>query len=261
MRVQELFDLTGKAAVVTGGGRGIGRFIAQGLAEAGADVVLASRKLERCEQAANDIRTLGRKALAVRCDMASVEDIDALVAAAMSAFGRIDVLVNNAGVTWGAPTLEYPLDKWERVMAVNVRGPFVLAQKVAKLMIPQGAGKIINVSSVMGLAGAHEESHPAVAYNASKGALVTLTKDLAVKFARHNIQVNAIAPGFFATDMMAWVEADVHMETKQALLAEIPMGRGGTETDIKGLAVFLASAASNYVSGEVIRVDGGFLAK
>jgi len=261
VRVQELFDLTGKVALVTGGGRGIGKFISRGLAEAGADVAMGSRKIQNCQEVAEELKKLGVRTLPVECDMAKVEDIERFIEATMKAFGRVDILVNNAGTTWGAPTLEYPLDKWERIMAVNVRGPFLMSQKVAKVMVPQGGGKIINVASIQGLQGAPEETHPAIAYNTSKGGLITMTKDLAVKLARFNIQVNAIAPGFFRTDMTAYIETEPYKFAREELIKAIPMKRGAGEEDIKGLAVFLASAASNYMTGEIIRVDGGLLAQ
>jgi NAD(P)-dependent dehydrogenase (short-subunit alcohol dehydrogenase family) len=261
MHVRQLFDLGGKVALVTGGSRGIGKFIATGLAEAGADVVIGSRKIQNCQEVAKELGKLGVRTLAVQCDVAKIEDLEKLVQATLNIFGRIDILVNNSGTTWGAPTLEYPLDKWERTMAINVRGPFLLSQKVAKIMIPQKGGKIINIASTQGLRGADEDIHPAVAYNASKGAVVTLTKDLAIKLAKYNIQVNAIAPGYFATDMLAWVEEDRYKSAKEKIYGLIPMNRMGEEEDIKGLAVFLASAASNFITGEIIRVDGGQLAK
>jgi gluconate 5-dehydrogenase len=260
--ISELFNLKGKVAIVSGGGRGIGKYISIGLAEAGADVVLASRKLENCEQVARVLKEKGIRVLAMRSDIAKIEDIDALVKATMEAMGHIDILVNNAGATWGAPTLEFPVDKWEKVMAVNVRGTFFLSQRVAKIMVQQGGGKIINISSVSGLSGSPEESHPAIAYNTSKGAIVTLTMDLAVKLAKYNIQVNAIAPAYFDTDMMAWLRTDQYRHVREHWLKEIiPLGRSGREDDIKGVAVFLASNAANFITGEIIRVDGGQLAK
>lgn len=261
MHIQKLFDLTGRVAVVTGGGRGLGKFVALGLAEAGADVVVASRKVQNCEQVAGAIRAIGRRALAVACDLEKVGDARGLIDRTVGAFGRVDIVVNNGGVTWGAPTLQFPLDRWDRVMAVNVRGSFVVAQQAAPHMIKQGGGKIINVASVMGLIGFPEDAQPAVAYNASKGALVTLTKDLAVKWARHNIQVNAIAPGFFKTDMMAWIDTESGKAAREIVLGAVPMARSGEEDDIKGLAVLLASQASNYMTGAVIGVDGGLLAR
>jgi NAD(P)-dependent dehydrogenase (short-subunit alcohol dehydrogenase family) len=257
MIVQKLFDLRDKVAVVTGGGRGIGRFIATGLAEAGANVVLASRKVQHCADAAKQIERLGVSALPVRCDLEKVEDVGSLVETVMASFKHIDILVNNAGLTWGAPTLEYPLDKWDKVLNVNLRALFLLSQKVAGIMVKQGGGKIINITSVLSVRGATEEMNPAVAYNASKGAINALTFDLAVKLAKHNIQVNGIAPGYFDTDLINYAKSDkVYL---QKFLDKIPMSRLGGEDDIKGAAVFLASHASDYVSGHILSVDGGYL--
>jgi NAD(P)-dependent dehydrogenase (short-subunit alcohol dehydrogenase family) len=260
MRVQELFDLKGKVALVTGGGRGIGKFISRGLAEAGADVIVGSRKVQNCQEVAEELKKLGVRTLAVECDMGKAEEIEKFVRAAMQAFGRIDILVNNAGITWGAPTLEYPLDKWDKIMAVNVRGPFLLSQQVAKIMISQGGGKIINVASFVGLKAGPDGLPPAIAYNTSKGGLITMTKELAVRLAQFNIQVNAILPGMFGTDMMAWMETDAFKSAKEEFLRKVPLRKVGGEEDIKGLAVFLASAASNYMTGGIIPIDGGLLA-
>ena len=261
MRVQELFDLNGKVALVTGGGRGIGKFISRGLAEAGADLAIGSRKIQNCREVAEELKKLGVRTLAIECDMSKVEEIEGFVEATMRAFGRIDILINNAGMNWGAPTLEYPLDKWEKIMAVNIRGPFLLSQKVAKIMISQGGGKIINIASVAGLKAGEEGAPPAIAYNTSKGGLIAMTKELAVRLAQFNIHVNAIVPGFFRTDMTAWVEADKFKSVKEALIRQVPIRRIAEEEDIKGLAVFLASAASNYMTGGIIPVDGGLLAR
>ncbi len=261
MILNELFDLKGKVAIVTGGARGIGKFIATGLAEAGADVVVASRKLEKCEEAAADLKALGSKSLAVKCDLGSVEEIEALVDTVMEAYGTVDILVNNAGVTWGAPTLEFPLDKWEKVFDINVKGVWVLSQKTARIMKEKGGGKIINISSIMGSRGSTELGHPAIPYNSSKAAIEILTKNLAVKLADCGIHVNAIAPGFFRTDMMEYIFKPEFKAAHDATLADIPLGRVGGEDDIKALAVFLASRASDFVTGAVIPVDGGVLAK
>lgn len=260
MNVGSMFDLAGKVAVVTGGGRGIGRFIVQGLAEAGADVIIASRKIQNCEVAAQEIATLGVQARAVRCDMASETDIESLVDIAVKEFGRIDILVNNAGIAWGAPTLEFPLEQWDRIFAVNVRGVWILTQKVAKLMQDRGGCKIINISSIQASRGTYEEAHPAVAYNPSKAAIENLTKNLAVKLARYNIQVNCIAPGFFRTDMMEYIFQPEMKVMLELLMAQIPMHRYGDEEHIKGVAVFLASHASDYMTGAIIPLDGGLVA-
>ncbi|MEN8183717.1 MAG: glucose 1-dehydrogenase [Myxococcota bacterium] len=255
MHVRELFDLTGRTALVTGGGRGLGRHLALGLAEAGADVVVASRKLPNCQAVAGEIEKLGRRALACEVDLASPEAIEALVARALGEFPQLDVLVNNAALLWGAPTLEYPLEAWDRVFAVNVRGLWRLSQLVARHMKEQGGGSIIHVSSYSGLRGATEEEMPAIAYNASKGAVITLTKDMAIKLARHGIRVNGIAPGAFDTDMMEHLRRDP--ERLSRYLATVPLARAGGEDDIKGVVVFLASRASAYVTGHTLIVDGG----
>jgi gluconate 5-dehydrogenase len=261
MDVKNLFDLKGKVSIVTGGGRGIGSFIAKGLAEAGSNLVIASRKLANCEKEAEELKALGVKALAVKCDMGSEPDITNLVDATMKEFGRIDVLVNNAGVTWGAPTLDFPLDAWDKIFSVNVRGVWIISQKVARIMKEQGGGKMINISSIYGSRGSIEEGHPAVAYNPSKAAVEVLTKNLAVKLARYKINVNCIAPGFFKTDMMAYVFKPDMKFILDAIVNEIPLRMWGDEDEMKGLAVFLASKASDYVTGSIFPVDGGLSAK
>ena len=261
MQLMEMFNLKGKTAIVTGGGRGLGKFIATGLAEAGADIVIASRKIENCEDTAAELGKLGVKTLAVKCDMGKEEDITALVDKTMSEFGKIDIVVNNAGVTWGAPTLDFPLDKWDKVFDVNVRGVWILTQKAANIMKDNGGGKFINVSSVYGSRGSLEVAHPAVPYNSSKAAVELLTKNLAVKLASHGIHVNCIAPGFFETDMMAYIFKPEMKPMLDAVLGHIPLFRVGKEDDVKGLAVFLASKASDYITGAIIPVDGGILSK
>jgi len=261
MHVKDLFDLRGKVAIVTGGGRGIGQFIATGLAEAGANVVLASRKVANCEKEAEELAKLGVKTLAVQCDMAKKEDIEGLVKATMDTFGTIDILVNNAGLTWGAPTLDFPLEKWDKIFEVNVRGVWILSQLVARIMKEKGGGKMINVSSIYGSRGSNEEAHPAVAYNPSKAAVEILPKNLAIKLARYKIYVNCIAPGFFKTDMMAYVFKPEMKAILDLTLAAIPLNMYGEENEIKGLAVCLASKASDYITGGVFPVDGGLSAQ
>ena len=261
MKLQDLFSLKGKTAIVTGGGRGIGRFIATGLAEAGANVVIASRKFEKLEKAASEIASLGVKCTPVKCDMANRDDILNLVQSAVKEFGAMDILVNNAGVTWGAPTLEFPLEQWDKIFSVNVRGVWIISQEVAKIMKEKGGGKMINISSVMAFRGSVEEAHPAVPYNSSKAAINLLTMNLAIKLARYKINVNAIAPGFFHTDMMGYLDKPEMKPLRDAMLMQIPIPKMGEEDDIKGLAVFLASKASDYVTGAIIPVDGGMLAK
>jgi gluconate 5-dehydrogenase len=262
VNVKQLFDLTGRVAIVTGGSIGLGRQMADGLAEMGADLVLCARKQERCYQAAEELQQLGVKAIALGCDVKNPDSIQEMVEATLSQFGRIDVLINNAGISWGAPVEEMRLEDWNKVIETNLTGTFLCAQAVGKVMIRQGrgensacknsAGKIINIASVAGLGGAPAEL-PAIGYHASKGGVISFTKDLACKWASHNIQVNAIAPGWFPTHMSNRV-LEHHEEL---FLSHIPLRRFGNEHDLKGAAVFLASAASNYVTGHVLVVDGG----
>jgi NAD(P)-dependent dehydrogenase (short-subunit alcohol dehydrogenase family) len=260
--VKQLFDLTGRVAIVTGGSIGLGRQMADGLAEMGADLVLCARKQERCHQAAEELQQLGVKVIALGCDVKNPDSIQEMVEATLAQFGRIDVLINNAGISWGAPIEEMRLEDWNKVIETNLTGTFLCAQVVGKVMIRQGrggnsasnnsAGKIINIASVAGLGGAPAEL-PAIGYHASKGGVISFTKDLACKWASHNIQVNAIAPGWFPTHMSNRV-LEHHEEL---FLSHIPLRRFGNEHDLKGAAVFLASAASNYVTGHVLVVDGG----
>ncbi len=258
----DLFDLSGKVALVTGGGRGLGKSITAALAEAGATVIIASRKIKNLEAAATEIgEKYGAEVVPIACDLASEEDIAKLLDSIRERFPKIDILVNNAGATWGAPTLEFPLEKWDHIFNVNVRGVWILTQKIAEIMKENGGGNIINISSVMGFRGSEEELHPAVAYNSSKAAINLLTMNLAVKLARYNIRVNAIAPGYFRTDMMAYIENPGFEKEREALIAMSPMRRFGEEKDIAGPAVFLASDASSYMTGHVLMVDGGLLAK
>jgi NAD(P)-dependent dehydrogenase (short-subunit alcohol dehydrogenase family) len=262
VNVKQLFDLSGRVAIVTGGSIGLGRQMAEGLAEMGAHLVLCARKEERCHQAAEQLQQLGVKAIAVGCDVRNPASIQEMVEATLSQFGRIDVLINNAGISWGAPVEEMRLEDWNKVIETNLTGTFLCAQAVGKVMIRQSrgknsagknsAGKIINVASVAGLGGAPAEL-PAIGYHASKGGVISFTKDLACKWASHNIQVNAIAPGWFPTHMSNRV-LEHHEEL---FLSHIPLRRFGNEHDLKGAAVFLASDASNYVTGHVLVVDGG----
>jgi len=262
MKINELFDLTGKVALVTGGGRGLGKFMATGLAEAGADVVITSRKMKNLEATAAEIgKECGVKVLPFPCDISKEEDIDNLLKAAKEQFPRIDILLNNAGATWGAPTLEFPLERWDQVFNVNVRGVWMLTQKVARIMKEQGGGNIINLSSIMGYRGVEEELFPAIAYNSTKAAIRILTMNLAVKLASYNIRVNGIAPGFYRTDMSLFFEKPEFKDSYDKLMDKIPMRRMGDIDDIKGVAVFLASDASAYMNGHVLVTDGGYPAK
>jgi len=255
MNVRDMFDLQGKVAIVSGGGRGIGLKMAEGLAEAGANVVICSRKVERCQKAAETLSKLGVKTLALQCDVKSSTDIQGVVDQTLKEFKRLDILVNNSGTNWGAVVEEYPLEGWQKVMETNMTGAFLFAQTAGRVMIQQKSGNIINIASVMGIVGTESEIADAIAYSASKGALITFTKDLAAKWAKYNIRVNAIAPGWFPSDMSQWV-LEHHREK---LLSHIPMGRFGEGGELKGVTVFLASEAARYVTGAIIPVDGGYL--
>jgi gluconate 5-dehydrogenase len=262
MKLYDLLSLRGKVALVTGGGRGIGKFIATGFAEAGADLILVSRKMKNLEATAKSLtEQFGINTFPIACDVSNPEAIEEMLQQAKGRFPRIDILVNNAGASWGAPTLDFPLEKWDQLFDVNVRGVWIITQKVARIMKEQGGGNIINISSVMGFRGSDELTHPAVPYNSTKAAINLLTMNLAVKLARYKIRVNAIAPGFFRTDMMAYIEKPEFKNALDKTLSAIPLGRIGDMDDMKGLAVFLASDASAYMTGQILSNDGGMLAK
>jgi NAD(P)-dependent dehydrogenase (short-subunit alcohol dehydrogenase family) len=250
---RNLFDLSGKVAIVTGGGSGIGRQMAEGLAEAGADLVLCARKAERCEQAARELTQSGVRALGLGCDVRDPEQVAAVVHRTVHEFGRVDVLVNNAGTVWGAPPEEMPLEGWQKVVDVNLTGVFLFAQAAGRRMIEKGGGSIVNIASVSGLHGAPPEFVNTVVYHATKGGVISFTRDLAWKWARHAIRVNAIAPGWFPSDMSSFV-LDRHGEE---IVRRIPLGRFGGPDDLKGAVIFLASEASAYVTGHTLVVDGG----
>lgn len=251
-----MFDLTGKTAIVTGGSVGLGAQMAAALAEAGADVVIAARKVERCHQLCQQLETLQVRTLAVACDVSKEDDCKRLVDATVQEFTSLDILINNAGYTWAADAMNYPMDKWQQVISTNLTGLFQLSTLAAKVMKEQGRGKIINVTSVAGLGGTTPDTQNTVAYNASKGAVMTLTRDLAVKWARYGIYVNAIAPGFFPTHMSrGLLEKNRHL-----VLPKVPLNRLGEENDLKGAIIFLSSAASDYVTGQCLFVDGGITA-
>jgi len=249
---KNLFDLSGRVVIVTGGSIGLGRQMAEGLAEMGANLVLCARKKERCEQAAEALKPLGVKTLALECNVKDPDAIRDVVEQTVSQFGRIDVLINNAGTAWGAPVEEMRLEHWNKVVETNLTGTFLFSQAVGKFMVPKRRGKIINIASVAGMRGAPPDFQ-AIGYHASKGGVIAFTKDLACKWGIHNIQVNAIAPGWFPTRM-----SEVMIErNRDAFLKRIPLGRFGSDHDLKGAAVFLASDASDFVTRHVLVVDGG----
>jgi NAD(P)-dependent dehydrogenase (short-subunit alcohol dehydrogenase family) len=251
--VRDLFDLSGRTAIVTGGGSGIGRQMAEGLAELGANLVLCARKAERCEQAAAELETLGVRALGLGCDVREPEQVEAVVSRTREELGGVDVLVNNAGTVWGATPEDMPLHGWQKVIDVNLTGVFLFAQAAGRVMIERGGGSIVNIASVAGLQGGPPEVMNTVVYNASKGGVIAFTRDLACKWARHGIRVNSIAPGWFPSGMSSFV-LDRHGEE---LIRHIPLGRFGGPEDLKGAVAFLASDASAYVTGHTLVVDGG----
>jgi len=249
------FDLTGKVAVVTGGGTGLGEAIAKALAEAGASIVLCGRRQEPLDKVASEIESGGGKALPIRTDVTNVEDVNAMASEALNAFGRVDVLVNNAGINTVKPFLELTEKEWDAVLDTNLKGCFYCCQALGKGMVEQRSGSVINVVSVFGRTGFMNISP----YIASKGAIVQLTKALAVEWARHNVRVNAIAPSYFETEM---AKRDIESDERvlKFNLSKIPMRRGGKPHEMGGIAVFLASEASSFITGETIAVDGGWLA-
>jgi gluconate 5-dehydrogenase len=250
-----MFDLTGKTAVITGGSIGLGALMARALAEAGANLVIAARKEERCEAICNELNSMGEgvRAVSAVCDVANVGDCQRLVDFAAAEFGRLDILVNNAGFTWAADAMDYPMERWQQVIDTNLTGLFQFSALAARVMKEQGRGKIINIASVAGLGGTAPEAQNTAPYNASKAAVITLTKDLAVKWARYGIFVNALAPGFFPTHM----SGKLLLKNQHLVLPKIPLNRLGGDDDLKGPIVFLSSEASDYVTGICLMVDGG----
>jgi len=257
MHTLDMFRLEGRTALVTGGGHGIGRHLSVGLAEAGANVIVAGRKTGPLEDVAGTIEAMGRRAWPVAADLAQLEEIDRLLGQAAQVTAGIDILVNNAAVLWSAPTLDYPMAGWDKVFNLNVRSLFYLSQQVARGMRERGGGSIVNIASISAWRSADDSEEPVVAYNASKGAVVALTRDMAVKLAGDNIRVNGIAPGAFVTDMMNHLTADPAVQA--AFERRIPQCRSGGEDDIKGVVVFLAGPASAFMSGQTLVVDGGWL--
>ncbi len=250
--VKELFDLSGRVAIVTGGSRGLGLEMAEGLAEAGASLMLCARREEWLEPTVKDMRERGFKVEGMLCDVVNQEQVQAVVDKTIETYGKIDILINNAGISWGERPEKMPLDKWQKVLDVNLTGTFLFAQAAGREMLKRETGCIINVASVSGLRSSADGPHY-VGYAASKAGLFGLTRELAASWGRRGIRVNAIAPGFFHSRL-----ADAAIEyAEPAIKARNPIARIGEAGELKGVAVFLASDAANYITGQIIVVDGG----
>jgi NAD(P)-dependent dehydrogenase (short-subunit alcohol dehydrogenase family) len=252
--VQQLFDLTGKTALVTGGSRGLGLQMAHALGEAGAKIMLSSRKAGDLEEAAADLQAAGIDARWIAADCAREEDIRKLADQTLERMGDIDILVNNAGAAWGAPAEDHPVEGWDKVMNLNVRGYFILSQHVAKRsMIARKSGRIINIASIAGLGGNPPEMQT-IAYNTSKGAVITFTQALAAEWGKYGINVNAICPGFFPSKMTKGTLDRIGVDK---LAQNAPLRRLGDDEDLKGLTLLYASDAGKHITGQWLAVDGG----
>ena len=250
--IQDLFKLTDRVAIVTGGSRGLGEEMAEGLAEAGAAVMICARREEWLAPTLDRFKERGFRAEGMVADVSNPRDVHAVVDRTVASFGRVDILVNNAGITWGANPEEMPLDKWQKVIDVNLTGAFLFAQAAGREMLKREYGRIINVASIAGLQASVRGPHYAP-YAASKAGLMGLTRELAASWGRQNIRVNAIAPGFFHSRL---ADPVLHL-AEPAIKASCPIPRVGGENELKGVCVFLAADASNYITGQTIVVDGG----
>jgi gluconate 5-dehydrogenase len=247
-----LFNLSGRVAIVTGGSRGLGLEMAEGLAEAGAALMLCARRAEWLTPAIDGLRKPGVQVDGMLCDVAKPQDVQAVVNRTLETYGRVDILINNAGVSWGAEPEDMPLDKWQKVIDINLTGAFLFAQAAGREMLKRQFGRIINVSSIAGIHASVRGPHY-VGYAASKAGMMGLTRELAATWGRHGIRVNAIAPGFFHSRL-----ADPAIAIAEpAIKATSPLPRVGDAGELKGVVVFLAADASNYITGQVIVVDGG----
>jgi gluconate 5-dehydrogenase len=250
--IRQLFDLTGRVAIVTGGSRGLGQEMAEGLGEAGAQLMICARRDEWLTPAVTELRAQGFTVEGALCDVSKPADVQRVVDQTIARFGKVDILVNNAGISWGDEPETMPLEKWQKVIDVNLTGAFLFAQAAGRDMLKRQWGRIINVASIAGLHTSVNGPHY-VGYAASKAGLMGLTRELAGNWGRQGIRVNAIAPGFFPSRL---TEA-VLDKAEVSLKASCPIPRSGQEGELKGVAVFLAADASNYITGQVIVVDGG----
>jgi len=252
---QELFNLAGKTALITGGSRGLGLQMAEALGEQGATIVLSSRKQADLDEAVAHLKERGITATAIAADLSNEAHIKPMVEEALKRLGHIDILINNAGASWGAPAEDHPVEAWDKVMNLNIRSIFIVSQMVGKLsMIPRKYGRIINVASIAGLAGNPPGTMKTVAYNTSKGAVINFTRTLAGEWGEYGITVNAIAPGFFPSKMTKGVLESIGEET---LAREAPLRRIGDDEDLKGAALLFASDAGKHITGQTLAVDGG----
>jgi len=251
--VRTLFDLSGQVAIVTGGSRGLGREIAEGLAEAGASLMLVARREQWLTPTVSEMRAAGFACEGMVCDVTDPAQVDAVVERTLEVYGGAGILVNNAGVSWGAPIEEMPLDKWRLVVETNLTGAFLFSQRAGRVMLARGGGVIVNIASVAGLKGMNEAAPSTIGYVASKGGLIAMTRELAARWGRRGIRVNCIAPGYFPSRMTEKVLPMVQATYEQ----HVPQGRIGREGELKGVAVFLASQASSHITGQTIVVDGG----
>lgn len=254
MSVQDLLNLSGKSALITGGSRGLGLQIAEALGEMGARVAISARKKDELDQAVLHLKKQKIECEAFVCDVGKREQIAPLADAVLKKFGKVDILVNNAGATWGAPAEDHPVEAWDKLVNVNLNAAFLLSQQIAKRsMIPAKWGRIINTASIAGLTASDPRVVRTVAYNATKHGLVGLTRQLAAEWGEHGITVNAICPGFFPSRM-----TQATLDALGKLVLEVtPTKRLGSDEDLKGLAVLLASEASRHITGQAIAVDGG----
>lgn len=248
-----LFDLNNKVAFITGGSSGLGVQFAKALAQFGADIVIVARRKEKLDKVAEEIRSMGRKCLDVKCDVTDEAEVEAAVSEAIKTFGKIDILVNNAGVSTGAPVQDLSLDDWNKVINTNLTGVFLAAKHVGKHMIEKKYGRIINIASMYGMVG--NTVLPASPYHASKGAVVNFTRALAAEWAKYGITVNAVGPGFFESEMTD--EVLEQQDFLNYIKMSTPLGRYGKEGELDGVIVYLASDSSSYTTGQTICVDGG----
>ncbi len=253
--IKTLFDLTGKRALITGGSRGLGLQMAHSLGEAGATIVISARKQAELDGAVAELKAAGINASAIAADCGTAEGAQALASAALKVLGEVDILVNNAGASWGAPAEDHPIEAWDKVMNLNIRGIFVLTQAIGKAsMIPRKTGSVINVASIAGLNG-NPEFMTTIAYNTSKGAVVNFTKTLASEWGKYGIRVNAVAPGFFPSKMTKGISEMAG--GFEAIAKHAPLKRIGDDEDLKGVTLLFASDAGKHITGQTLAVDGG----